>query len=130
MTDSDWSPYMTHLARQEIDRVKAALGPRYDTPESSYSVGQLAEKAAAELAAKPSTSETTATPSGLITKEQAMFDKFRDKWQAAGEALDRASAARARREAREAKRQVNDTAIVVANAATIAGNDANSAAGE
>jgi len=58
-----------------------------------------------------------------------VFEKFRDEWKAAGEALDRNEARRARAEAKAPKPQPqsDDTAAVVAaNTATIAGNVANS----
>lgn len=42
------SAFTWMLAKREIDRVKAALGPLFDTDTHYYSIGQLAEMAAAE----------------------------------------------------------------------------------
>jgi hypothetical protein len=59
---------------------------------------------------------------------RARVARFREDWAAAGEAIERAEQARARKAAAVAQRETrpDDTeGVVVANAATIAGNVAN-----
>lgn len=55
-----------------------------------------------------------------------MLKKFREEWKAAGEALDRNAARRAKTKAKAAPvRQDDAAAVTAANTATIAGNVAN-----